>query len=92
MPRVAVGDKAGQRMCWSAILYRAKVFTHLKKWNMGLEHAVDFGYCVFGKWALKALCSYNVSKNYGWSIILLTMILQVLLLPLSIKITSPWPG
>ncbi len=64
-----------------------KGYTHLKKWNMGLEHAVDFGYFAFlGKWALKALYAlHNVSKNYGWSIILLTMILQVLLLPLSIK-------
>ena len=78
--------------CAGAPFYIGRKGTHLKKWNMGLEHAMDFEFSVFGKWALKALCRYNVSKNYGWSIILLTMILQVLLLPLSIRITSPWPG
>ena len=39
-----------------------------------------------GKWALKALYSiHKVTQNYGWSIIILTCILQVLLFPLSLK-------
>ena len=64
-----------------------KGYTQLKKWGLGLENAVDFGYFGFlGKWALKAMNSlYSVTGNYGWAIILLTCFLQVIVFPLSMK-------
>lgn len=64
-----------------------KGYGHLKKLGMNLEHAVDFGYFGFlGKWALKALNAlHRWTGNYGWAIILLTMALQVLVFPLTVK-------
>lgn len=64
-----------------------KGYTRLKSLGLGLEHAVDFGYFGFlGKWALKALETlHRWTGNYGWAIILLTCVIQILVLPLSIK-------
>lgn len=64
-----------------------KGYTQLKKWGLGLEHAVDFGYFGFlGKWALKALYwLHQLTGNYGWAIIILTCLLQIIMLPLSLK-------
>lgn len=64
-----------------------KGYNSLKKMGLSLEHAVDFGVFGFlGKWALRAL-NYlkKITGNYGWAIILLTIFLQMLVLPLTIK-------
>ena len=64
-----------------------KGYTELKKLGLALEYSVDFGTFGFlGKWALKAMNGlHKVTGNYGWTIILLTCALQVLLFPLSLK-------
>lgn len=79
---------AGDIKIYELNLYAGpKGYTQLKKWGLGLEHSVDFGMFGFlGKWALKAMDSlYNLTGNYGWAIILLTCVLQVIVLPLSLK-------
>ncbi len=64
-----------------------KGYTHLKTYGIGLEQSVDFGtFSAIGKMILNALYHLkNWTGNYGWSIVLLTMALQVLLIPLSLK-------
>jgi len=60
---------------------------HLKSLNLNLEETVDFGYFGFlGKIALAVLnYLYKMTGNYGWSIIILTVLLQLLVLPLTVK-------
>jgi YidC/Oxa1 family membrane protein insertase len=64
-----------------------KGYTYLKTYNLGLEKAVDFGFFGFlGKLAFSVLSFlHNATDNYGWAIIILTLIIQVLILPLSLK-------
>ena len=64
----------------------AKGYHALKSWGLGLEHAVDFGFFGFlGKAALKAMAAvYKFTNNYGVSIILLTLGLQVILFPFTL--------
>ena len=64
-----------------------KGYTRLKKIGLGIEHAVDFGYFGFlGKSALKAMYFlYAITGNFGWSIIILTGIMQLIVFPLSYK-------
>ena len=67
-----------------------KGYDSLRGLGLGLERAVDFGW--FGEigkgmlWTLSRL--YGMTHNYGWAIILLTIGLQVLMFPLSIKTFS----
>lgn len=60
---------------------------HLKSLHLGLEDSVDFGYFGFlGKIALAVLNYFQkVTGNYGWAIIILTITLQILVLPLTVK-------
>lgn len=64
-----------------------KGYTQLKRYNKNLEEGVDFGlFSALGKLILSAI--YRLQKwtgNYGWAIVILTLILQVLILPLTIK-------
>lgn len=64
-----------------------KGHSHLKTLNLNLEETVDFGFFGFlGKIALNVLLFfYGITKNYGWSIIILTIIIQILVLPLTVK-------
>jgi YidC/Oxa1 family membrane protein insertase len=64
-----------------------KGHAHLKSLNLNLEETIDFGYFGFlGKMALTVLnYFYKMTGNYGWAIIILTVILQILVLPLTIK-------
>ncbi len=80
--------EAGKPNLWEVDIYGGpKGYTQLKKMGFGLEHSVDFGFFGFlGKWALKALYSLRrATGNFGWAIILLTIALQVIVLPLTIK-------
>lgn len=84
--RISLPPKS--RLNYNVKIYAGpKGYTHLKKWGLGLEHAVDFGFFGFlGKWALKAMYGlHGFFGNYGWSIVALTFLLQILLLPLSVK-------
>ena len=64
-----------------------KGYTQLKKYNRSLEASVDFGFfSPVGKVIISALYRLKaLTGNYGVSIILLTLILQILLLPLTLK-------
>lgn len=64
-----------------------KGYSALKTYKLGLEEAVDFGIFGFlGKMALAALVFFHkLTGNYGWAIILLTLALQILVYPLSLK-------
>jgi YidC/Oxa1 family membrane protein insertase len=64
-----------------------KVHSHLQALKLNLEETVDFGVFGFlGKIALNVLLFfYGITKNYGWSIIILTIIIQIIVLPLTLK-------
>ena len=64
-----------------------KGFGALKKYNRGLEECVDFGvFTGLGRLILEILNHLKaVTGNYGVSIILLTMGLQLLMFPLTVK-------
>lgn len=64
-----------------------KGFTQLKHYGKNLEQGVDFGYFSgLGKLILNALYLLKAKTgNYGWAIIILSLGLQVLVLPLTVK-------
>ncbi len=64
-----------------------KGYTQLKKYDRKLENSVDFGWFTsIGRLILSALYFLKAhTGNYGVAIILLTMCLQLLLLPLTLK-------
>ena len=64
-----------------------KGYTQLKKYNRALEESVDFGtFAGLGRLILSALNRLKaLTGNYGVSIILLTMGIQLLMFPLTIK-------
>ena len=64
-----------------------KSYTHLKTYDLGFEKTVDFGFFGFlGKIAFSVLAFfYKLTHNYGWAIIMLTVVIQVLVLPLTLK-------
>jgi YidC/Oxa1 family membrane protein insertase len=64
-----------------------KGYTYLKSYNLGLEKTVDFGFFGFlGKIAFAVLTFlYKMTNNYGWAIILLTTMIQILVMPLTLK-------
>ena len=72
----------------SFILYAGpKEYDRLKALHVGLEHIVDFGFfsvlAVPLFWTLKLF--YNVLGNYGWAIVLLTIIIRIPFIPLMNK-------
>ncbi|GAB1402162.1 membrane protein insertase YidC [Elusimicrobiota bacterium] len=64
-----------------------KSYSHLKTFNIGLEKTVDFGFFGWlGKIAMTVLFFFfGLTSNYGWAIIILTIIIQILVLPLTLK-------
>ena len=72
-----------------------KEYDTLKGLNVGLEDTIDFGWFVFGSWALvKAVAKpifyvlrflYEFTHNYGVTIILLTMLIKLMFVPLQYK-------
>jgi YidC/Oxa1 family membrane protein insertase len=64
-----------------------KGYKYLKTYDLGLEKTVDFGFFGFlGKIAFSALTFfYKLTHNYGWAVIMLTAIIQILVLPLTLK-------
>ncbi|MBL8043818.1 MAG: membrane protein insertase YidC [Nitrospira sp.] len=72
-----------------------KEYDILKALNVGLEDTIDFGWFVFGSWALvKAVAKpifyvlrflYEFTHNYGVTIILLTMLIKLMFVPLQYK-------
>lgn len=64
-----------------------KGHTWLSRYKLGLERSIDFGYFAqLGRLILKALDRlHDLTGNWGWSIIILTLALQLVLLPLTYK-------
>jgi YidC/Oxa1 family membrane protein insertase len=64
-----------------------KNYKYLRTYDLGLEKTVDFGIFGFlGKIAFSVLTSfYKITHNYGWAIIMLAAIIQILVLPLTLK-------
>ncbi|MDR3071334.1 MAG: membrane protein insertase YidC [Endomicrobium sp.] len=64
-----------------------KHYTHLKTYKLDLEKTVDFGFFGFlGKIAFAVLTFFHkLTRNYGWSIIMITAAIQVVILPLTLK-------
>ncbi len=64
-----------------------KSYVYLKTLGLGLEKTVDFGFFGFlakiALWVLFFLQS--LTNNYGWAIIIMTVIIQILVLPLTLK-------
>ncbi len=70
------------------ILYAGpKEYDGLKKLNLGLEHIIDFGWFSIVAmplfWVLKFF--YSFLGNYGWAIILLTILVRIPFIPLMHK-------
>ncbi|MDR1696507.1 MAG: membrane protein insertase YidC [Endomicrobium sp.] len=84
----AVAPKESESKSYSINFYVGpKGYTYLKTYNLGLEESVDFSVFGFlGKWALGILTFfYKITHNYGWAIIMLTVLIQILVMPLSLK-------
>ncbi len=79
-------DSRGQALTFKLYL-GPKGMQHLKALNLGLEESIDFGFFGFlGKIALNVLLFFHkMTGNYGWAIIILTLIIQMLTLPLTLK-------
>lgn len=85
---VAVTANPGETHETSLSFYLgSKGYEDLKALGLGLERAVDFGYFApFGRVIHRALFLFEKGTgNYGWAIIVLTFIIQILVLPLTIK-------
>ncbi len=70
------------------VLYAGpKEYDGLKRLNLGLEHIIDFGWFSIVAmplfWVLKFF--YSFLGNYGWAIILLTIIVRIPFIPLMHK-------
>lgn len=59
----------------------------LSRYGQALERSIDFGFFAqLGRYILKSLDKlHGLTGNWGWAIVLLTVILQVLLFPLTYK-------
>ncbi len=64
-----------------------KGYTHLDQYKKGLEATVDFGFFnALGKLVLRSVYwLQSKTHNYGWAIVILTVVLQIILLPLTRK-------
>ncbi|HUT85368.1 MAG TPA: membrane protein insertase YidC [Elusimicrobiales bacterium] len=67
--------------------FGAKDYRKLVALGHGLSRSIEFGFfSQLGKLAMKVLYfNYKLTKNYGWSIIILTVMIQILMLPLTYK-------
>ncbi|MDR2676620.1 MAG: membrane protein insertase YidC [Endomicrobium sp.] len=64
-----------------------KDYSYLKTYGLGLEKTIDFGFFgILGKSAFTVLVFlHKITNNYGWAIVALTAIIQVLVFPLTLK-------
>jgi YidC/Oxa1 family membrane protein insertase len=84
--RVSLAPGEELRRAWR--LYAGpKGYAALAETGAGLERAVDFGFFgSVGKALHRALHFFHgLTDNYGWAIVLLTLVIQALVLPLTVK-------
>ncbi len=78
----------GETRRWAFPFYMGpKAYDHLKELSYGLEHSVNFGFFAsIGKFIFFALKKiHDVTGNYGWAVLILTLSIQLVLFPLSLK-------
>lgn len=78
---LAGGDRLSGQSYWGA-----KVYDELAALPYGLEESVDYGWFAFLARPLQIGLNYlydNVVHNYGWAIVLMTILIKLLLLPLT---------
>jgi YidC/Oxa1 family membrane protein insertase len=77
----------GQTLIHYGLYAGPKGYTYLRQYGKGLEEGVDFGlFSWLGKLILRAIYRLQrMTGNYGWAIVILTVILQVLFMPLTMK-------
>jgi len=88
IPFPAVALRPGERRSWAARFYAGpKDLAKLRQLGFGLDRAVDFGFFApLAKLANSSLIYFhNLTGNYGLAIIILSVIIQLLLTPLSFK-------
>ena len=85
--RSATIAPGGERL-WEIPYYLgAKGQTWLTRYRCGLERSIDFGFFAqLGRFILKVLNRiHRVTGNWGWSIVVMTFLIQALLFPLTFK-------
>lgn len=78
----------GASSTWEIPYYLgAKGQTWLTRYGAGLERSIDFGFFAqLGRFVLRVLSFLNTkTHNWGWAIIILTFLMQIVLFPLSYK-------
>ncbi|HCC48061.1 MAG TPA: hypothetical protein DEQ38_08120 [Elusimicrobia bacterium] len=88
VPMRGVELKPGEKIAWTTLFYLGpKDYALLQKVGLGLDRAVDFGFFApLAKLANSSLIYfYKATGNYGVAIIILSVIIQLLLTPLSFK-------
>jgi len=88
IPMPGVQLKAGETAAWTSSFYIGpKDYPTLQKLGLGLDRAVDFGFfSPLAKLANSALVYfYKLTGNYGAAIIILSLLIQLILTPLSFK-------
>jgi YidC/Oxa1 family membrane protein insertase len=88
VPMPGVELAPGAKRVWTSSFYLGpKDYTLLQKLGLGLDRAVDFGFFApLAKLADSALgFFYKHTGNYGVSIVILSLLIQLILTPLSFK-------
>lgn len=88
VPMLSAELAPGERRTWSSKFYIGpKDYDRLQALGFGLDRAVDFGFFApIAKLANSSLAYfYKVTGNYGVAIIILSVLIQLLLTPLSYK-------
>ena len=81
MVLVAGGDRLEGKTYWGA-----KVYDELAALPYGFQQSVDYGWFTFLARPLQLALQFiykNVVHNYGWAIVLMTILIKLLLLPLT---------
>ncbi|MDR0952869.1 MAG: membrane protein insertase YidC [Elusimicrobiota bacterium] len=79
---------AGQSVVFDADFYFGpKDYNELIELPYTLDRSIQFGFFgQFGKWARNLLeWIYGLTHNYGWAIVVMTFLIQILLFPLTYK-------
>ena len=82
---------AGESRSWKTGFYFGpKDYRKLQSLGRGLDRSVEFGFFApLGKLVMSVLYYFHkVTGNYGWSIVLLTLLIQAALFPLTLKSTK----
>lgn len=82
---------AGETKTWKTGFYFGpKDYRKLQSLGRGLDRSVEFGFFApLGKLVMSVLYYFHkITGNYGWSIVLLTLLIQAALFPLTLKSTK----